>query len=280
MGVYTYTVSDLGLGTSTAKTKLSGDQSGNANDWTLPASCRGILRVQPYFYVTTPTSTQTAVASLKVESDDLGVKDYEVLAPPVGGNIATTDYGSADLMRTADYPAYWATQGGEKVSFYGIAQTANTAAPNMGADIVWTDDIRNLTDLPFRARIGGTAGAAGSGTNTGTATGSVAGATISIGSSGIRTIREVTGIVAPTTIATVKPIAGYFTISAPELGFNLSYAAEPMQGPLGTAQSFAHLTRKYGLSARLNTPSTLNTSLFVTAAPSTTGNFYQGMLYN
>lgn len=279
MGVYVDIISDVGLGTGTGKTELSGDRSGNSTDYILPASARAVLFAQPYLYQTTPTSTQSLVASMKIESDDLGIKDYEVLAPPVGGNIATTDYAIADLMRTAIYPLQFRCNGGEKMQFYGIPQTANTAAPNMGAVLWWSDDPRSITEMPFRARIGGTPGAAGSGTSTGTATGNVTGANITVQAGGQRTIRTVTGIVAPTTIATVKPIAGYFVISAAEMAFTTRYAAEPMQGPLGTAQSFTHLTRVDNLNVPFTTPTTMTTALQVTAAPSTAGNFYQGIVY-
>lgn len=279
MSVYTDVIQDVGLGTGTAKTELSGNLSGSAADYTLPAAARGVLFVQPTLYQTTPTANQTLVASLKVESDDLGLKDYEVLANPVGSNVATTNVGQGDLQRGSIYPAFWPTKGGEKMQFYGIPQTANTAAPNMGATIWWTDDPRDMTDMPYRARIGGAAGAAGSGTSTGTATGSVSGATITISSGGTRRVKIATGIVSATTLATAKPIAGYFVWGAPELAFTLRANFEPVQGPLGTAQAFAHLTRLDNLNVPLNTPSTIAQNIYLTAAPSTAGNFYQGLLY-
>lgn len=281
MGIYCDAIGDVGLGTSTAKTELSGDRSGNSTDYVLNANAKGILAVQPMLYQTTPTSTQSLVVSMKVESDDLGIKDFEVFAPPIGGNVATTDYAIADLMRTAQYPAFWACKGGEKVQFYGIPQIANTAAPNMGAQVIWTDDPNKVTeDQPFRAKIGGTAGSAGSTTSTGTATGNVSGATISLGSSGTRTVRSVTGLLAETTTATVKPVAGWFSISCGEIAYVQRWQAEPIQGHLGTAQSFTHLTRVDNISVPLTTPTTIATALQVTAAPSTAANFANGILYN
>lgn len=279
MGVYQYAVQDLGLGTSTAKTQLSGDQSGNAADWTLPAECRVLIAVQPVLYQTTPTANQTCVATLKIESDDLGIKDFEVFANPIGSNVATTDVGLADSQARSKYPLFYKTEGGERVSFYGIAQTANTAAPNMGANIWWSDDPAQALDKPYRARVGGTPGAAGSGTSTGTATGAVTGASITISGHANRIIRGMYGVVSATTLATVKPIAGFFTINSPEFKFKQTFNAEPVQGPLGTAQSFAHLTRVDEIAVPFKTPSTITTTLQVTAAPSTAGNFYNGVLY-
>jgi hypothetical protein len=281
MGIYCDIISDVSLGTSTAKTELSGDRTGNAANYTLSASCKGILSVQPYLYIVTPTANQTLIVSLKVESDDLGIKDFEVLAPPGMATVSTPSPSMSDLMRTAEYPLYFSSLGGETVQFYGIPQVANTAAPYMGAMIKWTDDPTQLTQPQFRARIGGTAGAAGSATSTGTSATAVTGATIAIGSSGVRNIRAVTGILANTTLAAVKPIAGWFSITAPELAYTLRYAAEPVQGPLAaTMPPTQHLTRVDQMNAACNTPTTLQTGLQLTAAPSTAGNFAQGILYN
>lgn len=280
MGVYSYTVQDQGLGTSTAKTQLSGAQNGSASAWVLPADCRGILAVAPYVYQVTPTASQTSVSTLKIESDDLGIKDFEVLSTPLGASIATTDYGISEPYRFAKYPLFFPTQGGEQVNFYGIPQTANTAQPFMGAEVWWTDDPSVVArDNPYRARVGGNPGAAGSGTSTGTATGAVSGATITISGSEQRTIRGLYGIITNTAVATVKPIAGYFTFSAPELKFAQTAAFEPSPAVLGTAQSFAHLTRVDEIALAFKGPTTIATSAYLTAAPSTAGNFYNGILY-
>lgn len=280
MGIYCDVASDVGLGTGTAKTELSGDRSGNSTDYVLPAAAKGLVYAQPMLYITTPTANQTCVATMKIESDDLGIKDFEVFAPPIGGVVATTDQGVCDLMRTAIYPVFAPTQGGEKVQVYGIPQVANTVAPNMGASLWWTDSPQALSSPPFRARVGGTPGAAGAATSTGTATGSVAGATITLAGQPPRVIRSLTGVVAGTTLAASKPIAGWFSWSAPEIAFVLRASVEPLQGPLGTAISVAHLTRVDNLAVPIQPPSTISTALQVTAAPSTAGNFYQGILYN
>lgn len=280
MGIYCDVISDVGLGTSTAKTELSGDRSGNSTDYVLPAAAKAILYVQPYIYQTTPTANQSLLATCKVESDDLGIKDFEVFASPLGTNVATTDNTNSDLQRTAIYPVMFRTLGGEKVQVYGIPQIANAAAPNEGAMIWWSDNPNEITDRPFRAKVGGTAGGAASTTSTGTATGSVTGATITLAGQPLRFIRSIFGVVTETTTAAVKPIAGWFSISAPEMAFVLRAPFEPVQGHLGTAQSNTHLTRVDGLNAAVQPPSTIVTAMQVTAAPSTAGNFANGILYN
>lgn len=281
MGTYCDIISDVSLGTSTAKTELSGDRSGNATDYTLPAPAKGIISITPYLYIVTPTANQSLIASLKMESDDLGIKDYEVLAPPGMATVATPSPSMSDLMRTAEYPVYFPSLGGEKLQVYGIPQVTNTAAPFMGAMIKWTDDPSQLVQPQFRARIGGTPGAAGSVTSTGTSATSVTGASITLAGQPARTIRAVTGIVANTTLAAVKPIAGWFSINAPELSYVLRYFAEPVQGPLAaTMPPTQHLTRVDNLSVPIQPPSTIQTALQLTAAPSTAGSFAQGVLYN
>lgn len=279
MGIYTYSIGAISLGTSTAKTQLDGAQQGSASSWTLPASCRGILDITAFLTAVTPTATETTVASLKVECGDIGLNDFEFLANPLNSNIATTDLGLTDLMRGARMPAFWRTNGGENMNFYGIAQTANTAAPYMGATVTWTDDPSVVNqDRPYYAKIGGTAGAAGSGTSTGTSAALVTGKSITL-SGAAKVIRGATGIVAATTMASVKPIAGYFKWTANEMKQNISYTAESLPGNLNAAQATTHLTRVDGLNIPVNSPSTLQGYLQLQLAPSTAGNFYQGIYY-
>lgn len=85
MGIFCDVISDISLGTSTAKTLLDGGRIGSGSNYVLNANARGIIDVQPYVYIVTPTANQTLIASLKVESDDLAIKDFEVLAPSGNG---------------------------------------------------------------------------------------------------------------------------------------------------------------------------------------------------
>lgn len=280
MGIFCDVISDISLGTSTAKTLLDGGRIGSGSNYVLNANARGIIDVQPYVYIVTPTANQTLIASLKVESDDLAIKDFEVLAPPGMATVATPSPSASDLMRTAKYPLYKRCNGGETLQVYGISQIANTAAPYMGAMITWTDDPSVINQPEFRAKIGGTAGGAGSVTSTGTSATAVTGSTISL-TGADKTIRAVTGIIANTTLAAVKPIAGYFTVTSGEMAYAARAPFEPVQGPLAaTMPPTQHLTRVDGLSIPVKCPSTLLTQLNLTAAPSTAGSFCNGILYN
>lgn len=279
MSILVDVIGALSLGTGTAKTQLDGGRQGSASSYILPAACRAILGVQPVFYETTPTADQTPVASLKVESDDLGIQAYEVLAQPLATAVATNDSVLSDSIRSVIYPAFWPTKGGERVNFYGICQASNTVAPLMGANIYWSDNAGDLKDRPYRALIGGTAGGGNSGTSTGTAAATVSGASITI-SGGNKLIREITGILANTTPTASEPVAGYMSFTAPELAYTIRAQFEPVSGVLGTGQPFNHLTRIQNLKVLCRSPSTISTSLTLAQAPGTAGNFYNGILYN
>ena len=278
MSVLVDAIGALSLGTGTAKTQLDGAKQGSASSYILPAACRAILGIQPVFFETTPTADQTPVATLKVESDDLGLQAYEVFAEPLVNAVATND--TVISPSSPIYPAYWPTKGGEQVNFYGICQTANTVAPLMGANVYWSDSPGDLKEKPYRALVGGAAGAAGSGTSTGTSTGSVPGANISVSGSSNKLIREIDGILVNTTAAASKPLAGYMSLTAPELSYTVRAQFEPSSGLLGTGQTITHLTRVKSLKVLCRSPSTIATSLNLTTAPTTAGNFYNGILYN
>lgn len=263
--------------TTTAKIQLSGDRSGNATSWIAPASCRGILAIQPVLYQITPVANVTAITTLKVESDDLGIQAYEVFANPLQSNVATTDTGAADAITSVRYPAFFPCKGGEQVNFYGINQVTSTTG--LGANLWWTDDPRNLTDKPYRALVGGTAGAAGSTTSTGTSAVAVAGANITISGSNLKVIKSVYGLATNTTITAANPITGQFILAAPELAFTIRFNADPAAGSLGTAQVLNHLTKMDNLSIPCRTPSTIATTFNITQAPGTAGKFANGILY-
>jgi hypothetical protein len=280
MGVYTEVIGQISLGTATGKTQLSGNHTTTATSWILPADCKGIISVTPILNLVTPTATEASVASLKVESSDLGTPDYEVLATPLGGSVATTDLGLAEQPQPDGlYPMYWRSNGGEAVDFFGIPQTSNTAAPYMGVSVRWTDSVEEINkQAPFKAKIGGAAGGAGSGTSTGTtANTNVTGATLTL-NGGVKRIKTVTGIVTSPSPTTVKPITGWFSWTANEMKYPLRYQCNPVPASLGTAQQMNFLTR-YDVDCEVRTPSTLQGGFNVVAAPSTAGNFYQGIVY-
>jgi hypothetical protein len=292
MTVFTDTILDRSLGTATGKTQLSGDRSGNATNYQLPAIAKGIIGVEPYVYVGTPAANDAILASLKIESGDVAIGNYEVLAPPISGLTTVSAstitvsvmYIPPDLNRTTVvYPWMLPCNGGETFQFYGILQSAVTSTLYMGATIWWTDNPAQLTDLPYQARIQGTPGANGGVTSTGTATGNVTGTNQIQITGGTRTIRTVVAAMCGSTPAQGKAIAGYASLTAAEIQPTpIRFGLEPIASPGGSLMpSPAKLTRKDNLSVpTIGAPANITAALYLSAAPSTAGIWGLGILYN
>lgn len=293
-GVYTDVIADRQL-TGNTKIELAGvPTSTAANDYVLPAASKKLLYFQPYIYSTTPAANDAIVATLKIESDDLGIKDYEVYATPFNGGFTLSTstittisgYSPPDLQRTAIYPGMFAALGGEKVQPYGVLQSAPTSSIFMGANLWWSDDPGEGEGIPYRAKVTGTAGTGGSLTATGTATGSVAGANISLAGQPARTIKTLTGVLVGTTPAAGKALVGWFSLTAAEIAYIQRYASEPIFAPDAASGTTAtelpyvgKLTRIDNLAVPIQPPSTIASAIFLTAAPTTSGLFGQGILY-
>ena len=132
---WTDVIAAVSLGTSTTKTKLGGTQVyGTGADYLIPTAARCIVAVRPKIVNTTPTANQAVLATLKVESADLGMKDYEVFANPIDSGLGTNETQFQDPAPW--YPLMQPCNGGEKMQFYGTAQIANTVAPLMAADVL------------------------------------------------------------------------------------------------------------------------------------------------
>lgn len=282
------TISSRSLGTGTAKTQLSGDRSGNATNYQLPAWARSILAVRPWLSELTPTAGQSVLATVKLESDDLGIKDYETFAQPLGSVLGATATFLEPGQNFVQYPVNFPCNGGENMQFFGVPQIANTVAPRMGATIWISDQPPGLN--PVRCKVTGTAGGGASTTSTGTAAGRVTGGTISIsggvtqpelpqGSVG-RRIKAVYGIVTSGTIVASDTITGWFELSSAELGATIRWNMEPVQGFLGaTGQVWNILSKLEGLDVVVQTNTTMTATLVMDVAPANAANFAVGVLY-
>lgn len=288
VGYWVDQIATVSLGTGTTKTKLGGTQVvGTGADYILPTAARCIVGVRPHFYGVTPTANEAMTATLKVESADLGMKDYEVFASPIDSGLGTNE------MQQVEAAPWWPLMqpcfGGEKVQFYGTAQVANTAAPYMNVDVLLSDsfphgfDGRNWQQnyAPVQAKIAGI-NYGGGPTATGTAAASVAtdgGLTIS---GPKKRLIGLVGLVVGTTPAASKPIGGSFIINASEMAVNPQrWCAEPITGFLGTTTAAvqAHLSGMYPINLALRAPSTPKASFALDLAITTAGKFEVGYLY-
>lgn len=287
VGYWIDQIAAVSLGTGTGKTKLGGSQvEGTSADYLLPTATRAIVAVRPKILLTTPTADQGVMATLKVESGDLGIKDFEVLANPLDSGLGTNEMQIQDAAPW--YPLMQPCNGGEKVSFYGTAQIANTVAPLMAVDVLlssaWPEGYSGAWAShygPVQAKVAGI-NYGGGPTATGTAAGSVAtdgGVTIS---GPERRLLGIVSVVEDTTPAASKPISGQINVSASELSVNPQrFNIEPITGFLGTTTTgaLAHLSKVAPLNLNLYAPSTPKSAFTLDQAITTAGEFETGYIY-
>jgi hypothetical protein len=294
VGYWIDQIAGVSMGTSTAKTKLGGSQIyGTGADYIIPTAARAIVAVRPKVYQTTPTINQSLMSTLKVESSDLGMKDYEVFANPLDAALGATFVQMQDAAPW--YPLLQPCNGGEKVQFYGTPQVANAAAPSMEVDLLLSDTMpegftgsawmvnpqSGVNYAPVQSKVAGI-NYGGGPTSTGTAAATPAtdgGVTISTPK---KRLIGLYGVEVETTPATVKPNAGQFTVNASELAINPQrWNAEPITGQLGATVvgSLAHISACAPINMALRAPSTPKGTYTLDIAITTLGNFEVGYMY-
>lgn len=294
IGYWIDQIAGVTMGTATGKTKLGGSQVyGTGADYIIPTAARAIVAVRPKSYLTTATINQSSMSTLKVESADLGMKDYEVFANPIDAALGATFVQMQDAAPW--YPLMQPCNGGEKVQFYGTPQVANTVAPTMEVDVMLADTFpegfngsgwvvnpnSGVNYAPVQAKIAGI-NYGGGPTSTGTAAATPVfdgGVTISTPK---KRIIGLYGMLEETTPATVKPNAGQFTVNASELVINPQrFNAEPITGQLGATVvgSLAHISTCAPLNLGLRAPSTPKSSFMLDVAITTQSNFEMGYMY-
>jgi hypothetical protein len=291
VGYWADVIAAVSLGTSTAKIKLGGTQVyGTGADYLLPTAAKCIVAVRPKLVSTTPTANQSVVATLKVESSDLHMGDFEVFANPIESGLGTTETQFQDPAPW--YPLMQPCLGGEKMQFYGTAQIANAVAPLMAVDVLlsntppegfvngaWQQGAGYFG--PVQAKVAGI-NYGGGPTALGTTASSVAtdaGVTLS---GPKKRLLALFGIAVDTTPAASKPISGWFAVNATELSINpLRWAAEPITGMLGTtvAGGLAHISAMAPLNLSMKAPTTPKAQFNLDQAVTNAGNFEVGYMY-
>jgi hypothetical protein len=279
-------IGEIALPATTAKTQLDGAKTSGAaaaNDYVVQGAPNVVLSVQPNFTIVTPTAGESEIATLAVESGDPGLGFYEVFAVPVGSGLSTQITPIMDRQMVSTYPANFPIHDGTHLRFYGISQIAPTVATNtMGAKILLSDGGPENGGL-FKAQVGGTYAAAGSTTNTGTTANAVkSGASIAVSGFAGSAIKSTYGILILTTLASVKPLSAWYTLVEAGLERVITDYFEPVEGTLTGAisTSSSRLTRGDGQDVGIKSASlTIATTAYIRLAPSTTGNFANGILY-
>jgi hypothetical protein len=252
-----------------------------------------LVAVRPkVFLAGLPTANQAVLATLKIESADLHLGDYEVFANPLDSGLGTNEMQMQDPAPW--YPCNFPCAGGEAVQFYGTAQVANTVAPLMAVDVLLSDTVgaradgacpnfANVLDYSkmVQAKLAGI-NSTGGPTATGTAAGSVGtdgGVKIAAPQ---KMIKGLYGVVVGTTPAAQKGIGGQFAVNEGAFVFNpLRWNAEPITGFLGTTTTgaLAHISKVEGLNLKLKSPATPIGTFVLDVAITTAGNFEIGYLY-
>lgn len=268
------------IGTGTAQTQLSGDRSGNATNYVVPAWVRAILSVRSDVAELTPTAAQSVMATLKVQSNDVNLGNFEVLAPPLGSALGATAFQAAfSGMNVGVYPLNLPLNGGESIQFFGQAQVANTVAPTMGATI-WISNTPASESQVFSLMSSKNQGSGPTSTGTTAVTVPIGTPNPTISGSGGATLVAGFGAIGLTTIVASDKTQGWFLVQAPELPVPIRWNIEPINGFLGaTGQVAEFVSFMTGLHMEVATPTSLQESLVLETAPANAGNFVLGVLY-
>lgn len=217
------------------------------------------------------TAAESAIVAFDLDSPDgLGIKPYKVLGAPIGAIQGTV--GSSFAPRNEKYPVNLPVQAGQHVQVFAQSLAQNTNAIMAGAGLVITDEPPGLPQV--HAQIG-------TKTSTGTTTNSnVAGTAYTI--TGGSQIREVCGIVAPTTIAAADGILGMISFVSNEFrkATLLELPIQPISGGLSTTtQAQIDGVAREEVVVEIASPCTIQDYFNMAFAPGTAGNFVSGVLF-
>ena len=257
-------VNATSLGTGTSKTLLGGGVL------TLPDWAKNLVAVIPTVNIDVPTVGETVLAKLMLESDDFNVSPFEVLCSPLGACLGATVAPS--VSKPEKYVVNCPIDGG-KLSVYGQALVANTAAPLMSCVVIVSDTPPNKPQT--YAKMGAI-------TNTGiVATTEVAGTLFSF--SAADRITELIGSFAPDTVAAADAFMGHIRFSSTEFAKVTPCKLELNPVPGGLSTIFpANID---GVSRQPVdipvTPGQVNIQdyLYMDLAPAATGNWVSGVMY-
>lgn len=263
MVMATLNATGTSLGTGTTKTQLNG-----GSNVTMPAWARELVAIAPYAVLDTVTGDESLLVKIALESDDVAINPFEVLANPVEGADATSGESFVGLL--PDFPVHCPLKGGEEIAVYGTCLASNTAAPYAGVTMVVAD---RRTGRQKFAKVGTLTG-------TGTAAAEVAGTAYSI--HGSERIVEVYGTVKTITKAASNPIVGYIRLQSNDfkVAVPLKYAFQPISGALGGVGCRNNAgIKRFPVEVPTNTTCTVQDYANFDLAPASAGSFITGILF-
>lgn len=206
------------LGTSTTKTKLGGASI------TLPAWAQALLGIRAGAVSDTPTAAESVLGLIELESDSNYVAPFQVFTPPIASILGAT---TQQVVKAPEkYPVMCPLKGGSTIDVYGTALVANTAAPYAAVELL-------LSDRP-EGGIQKHAKAAAIKNQTIAATTEYAGNSIQF--TGGRVIKELLGVLGPTTVAASDAGIGQVRFSSSEFEISgpMKLLLNPICGGLST----------------------------------------------
>jgi len=106
----------------------------------LPDGARNILAMVPF--VTSPagnTAAESVAAEAYLESDDVKVVPYHVLAQPIGSSLLLSVAQLQGAWKDVMYPVNCPVKGGEQINCYGKGLFDHTIEPYMAVLIIYSD---------------------------------------------------------------------------------------------------------------------------------------------
>jgi hypothetical protein len=256
-------------------TALSGTTAvllGGANV-TLPDGAKQIVAMIPV--LTSPagnTANEPIVAESYLESDDVKVVPYHVLAQPIGSSLLKAVAAVQGSIKDVIYPLHVPVAGGERIACYGKGLFDHTIEPYMGVLLIYSDQ------SPTEKQCYSTLSAF---TNTGTAAARVTAAVVTI--VGGARLREIFGFAVGTTVAALKGIASHIDISSEGFtpAWTLHLPVNPISGQVDTnIQEACAGVSRIKVDAKLDDKCQVNIGHTLAVALTTTGNFIAGLLWN
>jgi len=239
----------------------------------LPDAARTILAMIPF--ITSPagnTANEPVVGEAYLESEDVGIIPFHVLAQPIGASLLKSTTQTQGDMKDVMYPVNCPVKGGESISCYGKGLFDHTIEPYMGVLLIYSSSPPSKPQC--YAKIG-------TFTNTGTAAARVTGSNISV--VGGRRLIEIFGLAVGTTVAALKGLSGHVDLTCEGFtpAWTLHLPINPASSQVDTdiQEAIAGVARLQ-VDIAMKSKCVINDGFTLAVALTTTGNWIVGVLYN
>lgn len=256
------------IGTGVTETRLNGDAP-----LVVPDTAKGLREIVPWMVSNgLITANQSYLAEMRLQSDDVALEPKRFLLDPINSVLSTIGAPIVPILHARKLNVR--LRGTERINYRATAQVANTVAPLVGADVVYSNVGVSGKEQYYSKPDNET----DTGTTVNTRT---AGGTITI--TGGKEITDLYGIVVNTTLTVGESICGTFAFESADFQTNSPYriSVQPTAAPLGatTASLLIAMTKRHfpdGMGIPIN-PNCLinnfytNRVLFTTAGDFITG---------